>query len=137
MKVEDEYFDILQNIESAIIQEYRKDENLMDADVLKAVKALTFHYHAEKRQHSPTTDHLSGEVKRLFVAVKQVCEWRLGRDAAAGRSTREGQDPDLDPEPVTVPEIQKCLKHIQKSIRFWNKEGGPRNYLDFIGQFLP
>jgi len=81
MRVEDEYFDILQNIESAVIHEYRKDENLMDADVLKAVKALTFHYHAEKRQHSPTTDHLSGDVKRLFVAVKQVCEWRLNEAA--------------------------------------------------------
>ena len=137
MKVEDEYLDILQNIESAIMREYRKEENLMDADVLKAVKALTFHYRAEKRQHSPTTDHLSGEVKRLFVAVRGVCEWRLGRADAPVQPAGPGQDPDLDAEPVTVPEIQKCLKHIQKSIRFWNKEFGPRNYLDFIGQFLP
>ena len=136
-RVEDEYFDILQNIESAIIQEYRKDENLMDADVLKAVKALTFHYHAEKRQHRPTTDHLSGEVKRLFVAVKEVCEWRLGRGGAPIQPAWPGQDPDLDAEPVTVPEIQICLKHVQKSICFWNKEGGPRNYLDFVSQFLP
>ena len=137
MKVEDEYLDILQNIESAIIQEYRKDENLMDTDVLKAVKALTFHYRAEKRQHGPTTDHLSGEVKRLFVAVKEVCEWRLGRGGVPIQSAWSGPDSDLDAEPVTVSEIQKCLKHIQKSIRFWNKEGGPRNYLDFVGQFLP
>ena len=55
----------------------------MDADVLKAVRAVTFHYRAEKRRHSPTTDHLGGEVKRLFTAVKEVCEWRLGRSGAA------------------------------------------------------
>lgn len=55
----------------------------MDADVLKAVRAVTFHYRAEKRRHSPTRDHLGGEVKRLFAAVKEVCEWRLGRSAAA------------------------------------------------------
>jgi len=137
MNVEDEYFDILQNIESAIIQEYRADENLIDADVLKAVKTLTLHYGAEKRHFSPTTDHLSSEVKRLFVAVKGVCEWRLGRARATAQPAWPGQDPDLDAEPVTVPEIQKCLKRIRESIRFWNKEGAEQRYLQFIGQFLP
>ena len=69
MKIEEEYFDVLQNIEFAIIQEYRKDGNLMDADVHKTVNALMLHYRAEKRHHRPSTVHLAIKVRRLFFAV--------------------------------------------------------------------
>ena len=135
-KEEDEYFDILQNIEFAIIREYRKDENVMDVDVLAAIKALMLHYRAEKRQHRPSTVHLALKVRCLFFAVQGVCEWRLGRGSAAVQQTWDGQSPDLA-EPVTVPEILKCLKRIQKSIRRWTKVGGQQGYLDFVDQFLP
>ena len=136
MKVEEEYFDILQNIEFAIIREYRKDGNLMDADVLETVNALMLHYRAEKRQHRPTTAHLSDKAERLFVAVQGVCEWRLGRGSAAVQQTWDGQSPDLA-EPLTVPEILKCLKRIRESIRLWTKECGPQGYLEFVGRFVP
>ena len=136
MKVEEEYYDVLQNIEFAIIGEYRKDGNLMDADVLKTVNVLMLHYRAEKRQHRPTTLHLALKVRRLFLAVQGVCEWRLGRGSATVQQTWDGQSPDLA-EPVTAPEILKCLKRIQKSIRLWTKEAGPQGYLEFVGRFVP
>ena len=136
MKVEDEYFDVLQNIEFAIIQEYRRDSSLTDADVLRAVNALVLHYRAEKRQYRPSTVHLGVKVRRLILAVQGVCEWRLGRGSANVQHTWDGQNPDLA-EPITVPEILKCLKRILKSIRLWTKERGPQDYLDFVDPYLP
>ena len=89
---------------------------------------------ASSAQQRTTSPAKSSGYSRLS---RGVCEWRLGRARATAQPAWPGQDPDLDAEPVTVPEIQKCLKRIRESIRFWNKEGGEQAYLRFIGQFLP
>jgi len=134
MKAEEEYLDILQNIEFAIIQEQRLNSNLIDMDVRDAVNALLQVYGAEERQHRPPEIELAGKPEKLFRAVKTVCEWRLGR-------TTELPQPDgtseVQPEPVGVNEILICLKRIQKSIRRWNKHGGRQGYLSFVAQFVP
>ena len=40
MRVEDEYLDVLQNLEFAIVTEFRKDGAILDLNVLDAVNAL-------------------------------------------------------------------------------------------------
>ena len=53
MKVEDEYTDVLQNIEFGIIQVSRADRSLLDLDAKDAVAGLIRHYRAEQAQHTP------------------------------------------------------------------------------------
>jgi hypothetical protein len=43
MRVEDEHLDVLQNIEFAIVTEFRKDGSILDLNVLEAVNALVRH----------------------------------------------------------------------------------------------
>ena len=40
MGMEEEYLDVLQNIEIGIIAEFRKDRSILDSDALEAVNAL-------------------------------------------------------------------------------------------------
>ncbi len=133
MKAEEQYLDILQNIEFAIIQDYRENPNLIDMDVRDAVDALLRVYGAEERQYRPPVVQLAEKPARLFEAVKDMCEWRLGRPT---QSLQAGEASEVHTEPVTVGEILICLKRIQKSIRRWNKQGGRQGYLDFASQFL-
>lgn len=46
--VEDRYFDVLHNIESAIVSVYRAHPELTDYEVDKALAALWDSYHAEE-----------------------------------------------------------------------------------------
>ena len=52
MNIEDEYLDVLQNLELAIMRVYRSDGSLLDLDVRDAVVALIRHYRAEVEHRS-------------------------------------------------------------------------------------
>ena len=74
---------MLQNIEFAIVQSAHSETSLIALDVLDAMEALVRHYGAEENGRR-TPDHcLAEKPERVFSAVKQMCEWRLG--AAATR----------------------------------------------------
>ena len=47
MPVEDEYLDVLQNIEFAIVNEFRSDGSILDLEAADAVSALIRVYEAE------------------------------------------------------------------------------------------
>ena len=52
MRVEDEYFDVLQNIEAVIVDEFQQDRSILDLDARDAVNALARHYEAESESRS-------------------------------------------------------------------------------------
>ena len=52
MKLEDEYLDVLQNIEFGIISAFRADRSLLDLDAKDTVAGLIRHYRAEQEQRS-------------------------------------------------------------------------------------
>jgi hypothetical protein len=132
MRVEDELLDVLQNIEFAIVSEFRKDGAILDLNVLDAVSALVRHYEAEMAGRKPPEPRLSDLSRRVFVSVRATCEWRLGRAS--------GPIPEVTDEPASQPktteEIVACLKRIHKSIGRWTKESGKRGYLEFVGRFI-
>jgi len=81
MKVEDEYTDVLQNIEFGSIHVFRADRSLLDLDAKDAVTALIRHYRAEQEQHTPPELRLGEKAQRIFDSVLPFCEWRLGRES--------------------------------------------------------
>ena len=133
MDVEEDYLDILQNIEFAIMSVYRDNPLLVDFDVEAAINALISFYHAQPQSHEARRPNLNERATLVYERVQAMCDWRLGRE---GFVTADGSEDGPRPEPVTLDVIVACLKRIRKSIQRWNKEGGRQGYLTFVGRFV-
>lgn len=130
---EEEYQDILQNIEFALVQVYREHDDMTDWEAEQAINGLIRTYAAEERGRSEPNLRLQPLAEAAYDRVMAMCEWRLGRAQLVDES---GEGVDLLMEPVTVSEMIDCLKRIRRSIQMWRKEGGRRGYFEFVGQFL-
>jgi len=130
---EDEYLDVLQNIEFAIVTVYRQNRDLSDYDVDKVLNALIRAYQSQQQNRDFPQPTLKPLVEQVYDRVKQICEWRLGQQKLKGNGPRsKGPAPD----PISIDEVIACLKRIRKSVEIWNKQGGTRGYLQYIDQFI-
>jgi hypothetical protein len=133
MSIEEEYTDVLQNIEAAIVNIYRQRRNLLDYDVEEALNTLILDYKALQQQRAATPHRLMERPEYIYQEVKQICEWRLGRELLTKRWP-SGSGAEF--KPLQVEEIMACLKRIKKSVQRWNKQGGRQGYLQFIEQYI-
>lgn len=125
---EDEYLDVLQNIEMAIVSVYRENHDLTDYDVDKILNLVWTEYRDQKTGRKRPPPFLNPNAQMVYDRVKEVCEWRLGRANISANHKAEG----VKSEPISVDEILDCLKRIRKSVAMWTKEGGRQGYLYFI-----
>lgn len=133
MDVEQDYMDVLQNIEFAIVSVHQEHPLLVDFDVENALNALINRYYAEATAHEPRRANLNERAQMVYERVEAMCEWRLGRTTPI---TKAGTPLEVGPAAVTLDVILACLKRIRKSVQRWNKEGGRQGYLTFIGRFI-
>lgn len=134
-RFEEQYLDVLQNIEFAIITTYRQNRSLTDYDVDTVLSALLHAYRSEQQNEAFRPPAMKPPVQEMYEAVKQACDWRLGRVGLAAETPQQAQP---SPKPITVDEIMACLRRIRKSVNFWNRErAGTQGYLQFIDQFMP
>ena len=132
MAVEDEYTDVLQNIEFSIVAVYKDEPNLLDLDVIEALEALIRGYALEEQGRGWPRAHVSPRAALVLEACRQVCEWRLGRTSiSTSRSRRPA------PAPISLSAVVQCLKRLRKSARLWTERGGRQGYLEYIEQFVP
>ncbi len=129
MKFEEQYEDVLQNIESAIARVYREQRDMVDADVLMALETLLPYYNAVVRGKPAVLRPLAGVQGQIAEAVKAMCDWRLGQT-----QLRDEHDQPLETGSSlnTPEEIVACLKRIRKSVDLHTRHDGRRGYLDFI-----
>ena len=133
MGFEEEYQDVLQNIEFAIVNVYHRQAKLVDYDVETVLTALIRLYQAEQARRQFDPPPLNELRQELYEMVKSMCDWRLGRTEL----TRQGDKGGVpNPPPITIEEIIACLKRIRKSVQKWNKRGGQQGYLKFVEQFI-
>jgi hypothetical protein len=130
MTIEDEYLDVLQNIEFAIVSVFREHNDLRDSNVMHSLDALIDLYRAESRGHKLKEYKLPEKETQVFEGVKSMCELRLGR------GDLNAQIPDMFGEPKTIEDIIACLRKIRRSVERWNKRGGQQGYLRFVSQFI-
>jgi hypothetical protein len=128
---EDQYLDVLQNIEMTIVTVYRENHHLLDYDVDKALNLLWTEYKNQKQDRTTPALKLGESAQLVYDRVKEVCEWRLGRRNEKIRGWFKAQ-----PQPLSIDEIMDCLKRIRKSIDLWNKQGGRQGYLYFIDNHI-
>src|SRR6266540_1463811 len=130
---EDEYLDVLQNIELPIVRVFRAHPELVDWNVEQALDAVIHAYESEARPRFRPAGRLPPLAQELSERITAMCDWRLGR-ATIPESTVTGPDGKklpAEPQPKTVDEVVACLRRIRSSVRFWNKDGGRRGYLTF------
>ncbi|HRX04420.1 MAG: hypothetical protein KDH08_20985 [Anaerolineae bacterium] len=133
MAFEDDYLDVLQNVEAAIVGVYRTRPELVDYDVDVVLAALVKGYQAEQRQREKPALRLTELRQELYDAVGAMCEWRLGRTEFIDPKTDQ---PMPGPPQLTIDEILACLKRIRTSVKRWTKDGGRQGYLTFIDKFI-
>ena len=133
MKFEDEYLDVMQNLEASITDVYRERSHLLDKEVLAAVDALIIEYEAEQLNRPKRVTRLTENPNQVYMGLKHTCEWRLGRSEfrLSGSDESIAAQDSLD-----VREILGCLKRIKKSVRFWSKQGGKQGYLRYVSEFV-
>ncbi|MCS6848443.1 MAG: hypothetical protein RMN52_12115 [Anaerolineae bacterium] len=78
---EEEYLDVLQNIEAALASAYRQHSSMTDYDARAAVDALIRDYQAEMKGRPAPNVHMSNVARDAYEAARGVCEWRIGRGA--------------------------------------------------------
>jgi hypothetical protein len=130
---EEEYLDVLQNIEFAVVQVYNDNPNLTDTGTMYAVETLIKVYGGELQGREVALPQFKPEEQEAYDAVRGMCELRLGRGSL---TDDKGREIKLDAEPLTVEEIIACLKRIRKSIETWYKRGGRRGYYEFVRQYV-
>ena len=133
MKVEEQFEDVLQNIEFSVVSVYHAHPELVDWDVEAALEALIQFYQAEVRQKSANLRPLAGLQAEVARAAQAMCDWRLGR---APLHDERDQPIELKSAPLTAADMVACLKRLRKSIQFWGKAGGRQGYLNYIINFI-
>ena len=131
---EEQYEDVLQNIEFEIISSYReRPEEISDWSVEAALDALIRAYGAEHTGRTLRPARLSEAEQAIYDRVKGMCEWRLGR---AQIEVEQGS-PILPATALnTLDEIVACLKRVRTSVKRWHKSGGRRGYIDFVSRYV-
>ena len=133
--VEEEYEDVLQNIEAFIMEVFRAHRHMMDTDVMRALDAALIYFNDVRRDHTPKEPRLSDHSKLVFEAVKTICNVRLGREELDAK-TKAKDILDLSGGNVSPEVILACLRKIRKSVDRWNKQAGRQGYLKFVAQFI-
>lgn len=121
------YQDVLQNIESIIVDYYHENPELADYNVDRVLENLMRLYTAETKGRTFKLPTFAELEQKLLDRVKAACDMWLGR---TGDLPKEAQ-------PKTAEEMAACLKRIRRSIQLWTKEYGRRGYLDYVNQFFP
>jgi hypothetical protein len=129
----EEYMDVLQNIEFALIQAYDRNPNLTDTGTMYAIENLIKVYTGESRGREVALPQFKPEEQDAYDAAKAMCDFRLGRGSM---EDEEGKKVEVEGEPLTLEEIVACLKRVLKSINTWYKRGGRRGYYEFVRQFI-
>lgn len=132
MRIEDKHPDILQNIEFAVANLYRKNPKMVDYDVLGIYEKLAELYKAESLGREFKMKEMSGLEAELFRDTHIMCEWRLGQ---CGMPNELGLETKIV-EPTDLATLILCLKRLIKSVEKWHKHYGIRGYLDFMTKYV-
>lgn len=129
MKSEPKNLSVLQNLEFSIVSLWREHHEMSDYAALRAYEAAFALYRAEWRGHEPKPPELTGLDAAAFEAVREMCEFRLGRKP-------DPEDADNPIEPISLETLLDCLRQLQKSVKRHTEHGGRQGYLTFIDRFL-
>ena len=127
MNIEQQYADVLQNIEYAIISVYREHPDISDKSVLRVLNEIIDRFVNEKQGREPRGVYLPEHSELMYDRVNEMCQFRLGRISIEDMPCARA---------VSIDEIIACLKRIRKSVKTWRKERGKQVYLNYVSNFI-
>ncbi len=144
MSLIDNHLDVLQNIEQAFNLTARANNEIKDKHVIKTLDKLIDHFKAlASNRTPPTTESLNELEQALFNNVLKILEDRDILDIDDDiNNDKEDKAPRRKSfsrafrQPTKEDIYLACMRKIQGSAKFWNKERGPRGYLNYISGFL-
>jgi hypothetical protein len=128
-RVEEQYTDVLQNIEIAIYSVREENPDMRDYAVMRALESLIRRYRDLVRGYTPKPVALEEPEATIYLRVIAICEFRMGLQEFRGLTIPV--DKALGPDVVLA-----CLRRLLASVEFWNKKGGQRGYLEYIANFM-
>jgi len=138
MAVEDKHMDVLHSIETAIINVYRDNEELKDANAMRAIKALIALYRSKvTKREAPATSDLNEDELKMYNNVLSFLKMRgnIGgsehQEAPAKRRFSRAFKTQTPDEVYLT-----CLRRIEKSIKLWTRRNGIRGYLNFVKNYV-
>jgi hypothetical protein len=123
----EDYQDVLQNVEAAVVQVWRQNPAMTNYVVMAAYDAAINYYRALASQQTPRPVNLTGLDAKVFACVKEMCEWRSGRAPGPVQS---------ELTPIPLEDLVACLRKLRKSVDFWTKQGGRQAYMQYIAQHV-
>lgn len=129
MNSEPKNLDVLQNLEFAVVEVWRKHRDMSDHVAARAYEAAFERYRTEARGHQPKPCPLTGLDREAYDAVVGMCELRLGR------ATSDDAPGEAIP-PLPVAELVDCLRELRRSVERHTRSGGRQGYLTFISAFV-
>ncbi|MBR9923283.1 MAG: hypothetical protein GYB31_20825 [Bacteroidetes bacterium] len=139
MGLEEKYPDILQNIESAVTQFYRKSPDLRDRDVMKAYELLERHFRKlsmGRKLEEELPDELATELYKQVLSTLEVRQKIIGTADNSEAETPKRRFSHALKEPSKEEIIIACLRKVHKSAKRWNKRNGERGYLGFVVDYV-
>ncbi len=134
MKVEEQFLDVLQNIEAMIVKVYHENnKSFSDHSVSRVLEAAIDEMVAIKIKREPRDFNLNEVEVDILSAIRIMLFWRLGKAEVLDKNDEVFE---ADFELNTPQELIDCLKRLQSSLKFWNNELGRHGYLTYISKFV-
>jgi hypothetical protein len=132
MRIEEEYTDVMQNLEYPVAEAYRELPEMTDYTALRVYEALVEIYSAERAGRAVRPLPLDELEQELLVRVRKISEWRLGRVPLPDDRGK----PVYDDKPLPLDTLILCLKRLVKSVNTWTRRSGRQGYLKFVSPFV-
>ncbi|MCU0427626.1 MAG: hypothetical protein MUF71_18595 [Candidatus Kapabacteria bacterium] len=131
MPVEEEFEEVLLNIELRAKLAFDETPTLTDYVVAEVYDALVLHYTAIAASRTPPKPRVrEGLAMELFEQIQRTCDICL---------VESYNDPKVKKSPIqriTAQDLVRCFKRLQQSVKLWTKKGGRQGYLNFVSQFI-
>ncbi len=135
MQGEPKHLDILQNIEFAVTEGYKRYPKMTDLDVIKVYEALINFYRSLVTRRTPELPEMLQIQRELLEAIQAVLQLRgleeKNPEKPRKRFSRAAFKTETEEEKYLY-----CFRRLEKSAKKWNKERGRQGYLNYISNFL-
>jgi hypothetical protein len=131
MRWKDEALPALHELESAIVELWRKHPDMTDYVAGRAYEGAFQIYRALNRGHQPKPPDLRGVDAEALEAIRATCERLLTSGPAPAKNVLRGNT-----TPVPLAKLLEYLRELHRSVERHTELGGRQGYLNFIRGFI-
>ena len=132
MTWKDEDLPALRELESVIVELWRKHPDMTDHVAARAFEAAYQWHRARSRGHEPKAASATGLDAKAIEAVRNGCEKILTTGPSPMKNNPRGNT-----SPVPLEKLLEYLRELGRSVERHTSLGGRHGYLTFVRGFLP